>query len=203
MQAKTICRAIFDTWISRFGCPSVITSDQGTQMRPSMYAEFTRLLGTEKIKTTTYHPISSRIVERFHRHLKSAIKAHENDTWSKIVLIILLGIRTAVKEDLQSSCEEIAYGTNLRLPSDMIDVTKIPFCDNNFISNLCNRMQQLNPVATSAHCTDRFCIHPSLQSSSHIFLRIDRVQCPLRQPYTGPDKVLSRTDKTFSIDVNG
>ncbi|GBM06702.1 hypothetical protein AVEN_130536-1 [Araneus ventricosus] len=28
MRAKTICRAIFDTWISRFGCPSVVTSDQ-------------------------------------------------------------------------------------------------------------------------------------------------------------------------------
>ncbi|GFT82460.1 hypothetical protein TNCV_3350371 [Trichonephila clavipes] len=140
MQVKTICRAIFDTWISRFGCPSVITSDQGIQMRSSMYAEFTRILGTEKIKTVTY-PKSNGIVERFHRHLKSAIKAHENDTWSEIVPIILLGMRTAVKEDLQSS--------------------------------------------------------------SHIFLRIDRVQSPLRQPYTGPHKVLSRTDKTTTIDVNG
>ncbi|GFS84843.1 retrovirus-related Pol polyprotein from transposon 412 [Trichonephila clavipes] len=70
MQAKTICRAIFDTWISRFGCPSLITSDQGTQMRSSMYAELTRMLGTAKIKTTTYHPKSNGIVERFHRHLK-------------------------------------------------------------------------------------------------------------------------------------
>ncbi|GFU12644.1 transposon Ty3-G Gag-Pol polyprotein [Trichonephila clavipes] len=96
----------------------------------------------------------------FHRHLKSAIKAHENDTWSEIVPIILLGIRTAVKEDLQSSCAEIVYGTNLRLPSGMIDASNIPFCDNNFISNLRNRMQQLNPVATSTHCTDRFYIHP-------------------------------------------
>ncbi|GFX98070.1 uncharacterized protein TNCV_4907191 [Trichonephila clavipes] len=64
-------------------------------------------------------------------------------------------------------------------------------------------MQQLNPVATSAHCTDQFYIHPSVQSSSHIFLRIDRVQPPFRQPYTGPHKVLSRTDKTITIDVNG
>ncbi|GFS78890.1 transposon Ty3-G Gag-Pol polyprotein [Trichonephila clavipes] len=100
MQAKTICRAIFDTWISRFGCPSVITSDLGAQMRSSMYAEFTRMLGIEKIKTTTYYPTSNGIVERFHRHLKSTIKAHENDTRSEIVPIILLGIRTAVKEDL-------------------------------------------------------------------------------------------------------
>ncbi|GFY06241.1 retrovirus-related Pol polyprotein from transposon 412 [Trichonephila clavipes] len=64
----------------------------------------------------------------------------------EIVPIILLGIRTAVKEDLQSSCAEIVYGTNLRLPSGMIDVSGILFCVNNFITNLCNRMQQLNPL---------------------------------------------------------
>ncbi|GBN60689.1 Transposon Ty3-G Gag-Pol polyprotein, partial [Araneus ventricosus] len=48
MRAKTICRAIFDTWISRFGCPSVITSDHGSQLRSSMFVEFTRMLGTQK-----------------------------------------------------------------------------------------------------------------------------------------------------------
>ncbi|GFT61251.1 transposon Ty3-G Gag-Pol polyprotein [Trichonephila clavipes] len=110
-----------------------------------MYAVFTRMLGTSKIQTKTYHPKSNGIVGRFHWHLKSAVKAHETDIWSEIVPIILLGMRTAVK-DLQSSCAEIVYGTNLRLPSDMIDVSNIPFCDNNFISNLCNRMQQLKPL---------------------------------------------------------
>ncbi|GFS81623.1 retrovirus-related Pol polyprotein from transposon 412 [Trichonephila clavipes] len=84
-------------WISRFGCPSVVTSDQGTQMRSTMHPAFTRMLGTEKIKTTTYHPISNGIVERFHRHLKSAIKAHEHDTWSEIDPVNIFGIPTAVK----------------------------------------------------------------------------------------------------------
>ncbi|GBN92271.1 Transposon Ty3-G Gag-Pol polyprotein [Araneus ventricosus] len=83
MRAKTIRRAIFDTWISRFGCPSVVTSDQGSQLRSSMFVEFTRMLGTQKIKTTPYHPISNGIVEGFHQHLKSAIKAHENEKWSE------------------------------------------------------------------------------------------------------------------------
>ncbi|GFU47314.1 retrovirus-related Pol polyprotein from transposon 412 [Trichonephila clavipes] len=124
-----------------------------------MYAEFTRMLGTEKIKTTTHHMKSNVIVERFHRHLKSAIKAHENDTWSEIVFIIPLGIRTEVKENLQFSCTEIAYGTKLRLPSDMIDESNIPLCDNNFISKLRNRMQQLNHVATSVNCIDLFYNH--------------------------------------------
>ncbi|GBM30246.1 hypothetical protein AVEN_26155-1 [Araneus ventricosus] len=65
------------------------------------------------------------------------------------------------------------------------------------------RLTRTYPVATSAHCTDRFYIHPSLKSSSHIFLRVDRVQPPLRQPYTGPHKVLCRTDKTITVDING
>ncbi|GBN01125.1 Transposon Ty3-G Gag-Pol polyprotein, partial [Araneus ventricosus] len=203
MRAKTICHAIFDTWISRFGCPSVITSDQGSQLCSSMFVEFTRMLGTQKIKTTPYHPISNGIVERFHRHLKSAIKAHENEKWSELIPIILLGIRTAVKEDLQSFCSELVYGTTLRLPCDIIDVSDIPPCDIEFITDLRHRMQQLNPVATSAHCTDRFYIHPSLKSSSHIFLRVDRVQPPLRRPYTSPHKVLCRTDKTITVDING
>ncbi|GBN69221.1 Transposon Ty3-G Gag-Pol polyprotein [Araneus ventricosus] len=170
MRAKTTCRAIFDTWISRFGCPSVVTSDQGSQLRSSMFVEFTRMLGTQKIKTTPYHPISNGTVERFHRHLKSAIKAHENEKWSELIPIILLGIRTAVKEVL--------------------------------VRNLCTNATGI-PVATSAHCTDRFYVHPSLKSSSHIFLRADRVQPPLRQPYTGPHKVLCRTDKTITVDISG
>ncbi|GBN15378.1 Gag-Pol polyprotein [Araneus ventricosus] len=199
MRAKTICRAIVDTWISPFGCPFVITSDQGSQLRSSMFVEFTRMLVIQKIKKTPYHPISNGIVERFHRLLKAAIKAHEDDEWSELIPIILLGIRTAVKEDLQSSCAELVYG----LPCDMIDVSDIPPCDVEFITDLLHRMQQLNPVATSAHCTDRFYIHPSLKSSSHIFLRVDLVQPPLRQPYTGPHKVLCRTDKTITIDING
>ncbi|GBL94017.1 Telomere-associated protein RIF1 [Araneus ventricosus] len=85
----------------------------------------------------------------------------------------------------------------------MIDVSDIPPCDIEFITDLRHRMQQLNPVATSAHCTDRFYIHPSLKSSSRIFLRVDHVQPPLRQPYTGPHKVLCRTDKTITVDING
>ncbi|GBM04010.1 Transposon Ty3-I Gag-Pol polyprotein [Araneus ventricosus] len=115
MRAKTICRAIFDTWISRFGCPSVVTFDQGSQLRSSMFVEFTRMLGTQKIRTTPYHPISNGIVERFHRHLKSAIKAHKNEKRSELIPIILLGIRTAVKEGLQSSSSELVYGTYLLL----------------------------------------------------------------------------------------
>ncbi|GBO00731.1 hypothetical protein AVEN_263608-1 [Araneus ventricosus] len=159
MQTKTICRAIFQTRMSRFGCPSTITTDQGSQMRSSLYRESSEMLGTNRIRTTAYHPVANGIVERFHRHLKSSIKAHENTQCSEILPIVLLGIRTAVKEDIKASCAELVYGTTLQLPSDMIETS--------------------------------------------IILPIDSVKPPLCQIYTGPHKVLKRTEKNFTIELNG
>ncbi|KAG8181439.1 hypothetical protein JTE90_015457 [Oedothorax gibbosus] len=172
-------------------------------MRSALYQEFCNMLGTNRIQTTAYHPISNGIVERFHRHLKASIKAHENSAWSEELPVVLLGIRTAVKEDVNASCAELLYGTPLRLPSDMIEnnITQAS-CTEPFVTNLVNNMRNTNPFASSPHCATIFYVHPSLISSSHVFVRIDRVQKPLSQPYASPYKVLSRKPEVFNIDLN-
>ncbi|GFW11103.1 hypothetical protein TNCV_4783131 [Trichonephila clavipes] len=94
MTAETVCRALLSVWISRFGCPAIIT-DQGTNFESSLFRELSNLLGTNRIRCCAYHPKANGLVERLHRHLKSAIKAHENSKWSEIIPIVLLGMRSA------------------------------------------------------------------------------------------------------------
>ncbi|GFW93367.1 integrase catalytic domain-containing protein [Trichonephila clavipes] len=171
-------------------------------MRSSLFAEFTRILEQIGLKTTAYHPISNGLVERFHRHLKASFKAHGSSRWTDVLPIVLLGIRLAVKEDLKASCAELVYGTTLRLPSDMLNVSIIPPCDEEFITSLRNIMRHLNPVATSTHGHSAHFVHPALSSCTHVFLRIDKVSPPLTQPYTGPHEVIARTDKTLQIIIN-
>uniref|UniRef100_A0A1X7TXQ3 Uncharacterized protein n=1 Tax=Amphimedon queenslandica TaxID=400682 RepID=A0A1X7TXQ3_AMPQE len=43
----------------------------------------------------------------------------------------------------------------------------------------------------------------SLSSAFYVFIRRDSVQKHLEQPYDGPFKVLSCTDKYYIVDVNG
>ncbi|KAF8765234.1 hypothetical protein HNY73_023220 [Argiope bruennichi] len=107
------------------------------------------------------------------------------------------------KKDIKASCAELVYGTILQLPSDMIETSIIPPCDDIFVDRLRNTTPELNPVATSAHDKTNFYVNPSLKTSSHVFLRIGSVKPPLCQSYTGPHKVLKRTQKNFTIELNG
>ncbi|GFW46798.1 transposon Tf2-6 polyprotein [Trichonephila clavipes] len=87
--------------------------------------ELSNLLGTNRIRCCAYHPKANGLVERVHRHLKSAIKEHDKSKWSEIIPIVLLGMRSVVEKDINATCAELVYGTTLRLPSDLFSTDKI------------------------------------------------------------------------------
>ena len=68
-------QALPSHWISRFGVPMDISSDRGPQFTSQLWSSLAQLLGTQLHRTTAYHPQSNGLVERFHRHLKSALRA--------------------------------------------------------------------------------------------------------------------------------
>lgn len=203
ITAEAVCRALFNGWISRFGCPATITTDQGRQFESALFKEMISMLGTNRIRTTSFHPIANGFVERFHRVLKSALKAHENPRWTETLPTVLLGLRAAVKPDLKASSAELVYGVSLRLPAELCSTTsstQIP--NHNFVKKLKEQMNQLNPCPTSAHGHSKIFMHPELQKCTHVFLRVDKISPPLSQPYTGPHEVVSRTDKHITININ-
>jgi len=95
-----VAQAFVTGWISRFGVPSTVTTDRGRQFESNLWEKLMQLLGSKRIRTTAYHPISNGLIERFHRQLKAALKSQPDPTqWTDALPMVLLGIRTAVKED--------------------------------------------------------------------------------------------------------
>ncbi|XP_064475388.1 uncharacterized protein LOC135389253 [Ornithodoros turicata] len=98
---------------------SRIVTDRDQQSEAQVFSAFTALLVATRCRTTSYHPVSNELVERFHRQLKAAIMAYEDPTqWIDIIPLMPLGIRAALKQDLAYSSAELVYVTALRLPSD-------------------------------------------------------------------------------------
>ncbi len=94
--------------ICRFGVPAAVTSDRGTLFTSAVWEALCTQLGIKHITTTAFHPCSNRMVERAHRQLKDALRAHQAaNYWPEHLPWVLLGLRAAPKEDSGVSSAEM------------------------------------------------------------------------------------------------
>ena len=143
------------------------------------------------------------MIERFHRHLKDALKtrlAHNN--WVEELPIVLLGIRATLKEDLACTAAEMVYGTTLCLPGDFFS---IPTEEDptTMVSRFRGIMQRQEFFPTKWHGKRATYIPTGLRTATHVYVRRDAQAPPLTRPYDGPYRVVRRADKHFALDVNG
>ncbi|BHF81873.1 hypothetical protein SprV_0802500800 [Sparganum proliferum] len=200
-QAETIVKTFVSRWIAMFGVPSTVTTDRGAQFESALFQTLLHFLGCTRIRTTAYHPAANRMVERFQRQLKTALRAVEDpENWSDNPPLALLGIRAALKSNLDCSAAELVFGTTLGLPGEMVT----PTCrgadetHDNFVHHLRQIMRLLSPVPPRTPTTE-FYVEKDLDNCTHVFVRCDRVRQPLDSPYEGPFRVLTRNAKTCRI----
>ncbi|XP_073962036.1 uncharacterized protein [Choristoneura fumiferana] len=191
-------------WVARFGCPVKITTDRGRQFESELFHTLSSILGAEHRPTTSYHPACNGIIERLHRQLKSSIMCHSNTHWAEALPLVLLGIRSAWKDDLQASAAELVYGEPLRLPGEFFTPTKGTTVDyTDFAARLRDHIGKLNPVPASHHSKKPFYIPKELSTAEYVFsssrAREEIARVPLLRPVQG----LERRDKTFRIILNG
>ena len=151
--AETVAKAFVTNWVSRFGVPTMITTDQGRQFESSLWSELMKVMGTHRTRTTAYHPIANGLVERLHRQLKGSLKCLSSpNNWVSGLPWILLGLRTAVKEDIGHSSAELVYGTTLRVPGELVTSNPSPVPDpTSYIAKLCSDMQAVKAVPSRSH----------------------------------------------------
>lgn len=204
VTADTVVNAFFSGWISRFGAPSTITSDRGSQFESRLFEALTQLIGCTRNRTTTYHPASNGMVERWHRSLKAAIMCHSTNNWTKILPVVLLGLRTSLKDDIKASAAEMLYGATLRLPGEyFIDEEANPD-PQEFIEQFRVFMREVRSAPSAHHNKTKAFSHGTLFSCTHVFIRVDSVKKPLEQPYRGPYEVIDRLSEfVFKINIDG
>ncbi|XP_037931412.1 uncharacterized protein LOC119666203 [Teleopsis dalmanni] len=142
------------------------------------------------------------MIERFHRTLKTARMARPEQTWLQLLPSVLLGLRSALKEDIDASEAELVYGTVLRLPGEFL-IDNVPTCSQGkFLDQIRKGLQQLMPTSASHHLKSPIFIHKGLRDCTHVFLRSDHIRKPLKPPYTGSHKFIKRiSERIFKIQV--
>lgn len=202
ITADTVVKALLSTWISRYGTPNTITTDQGRQFEALITRNLYRSLGINHIRTSPYHPQSNGLVERFHRTLKAAILCANKDEWVDRLPIIMLGLRSAVKEDIKTSPAELVYGTTLRLPGEFFEQQRNEQTPYELLQRLRENFEALRPTPTSNHAVPKTFISNKLQNCTHAYVRDDSVRPSITPPYVGPYEILRRNRKTYELRIN-
>ena len=205
ITAETVAKAFVATWVARFGVPHTLTTDRGSQFESALWRSLMKFLGTDRVRTTAYHPAANGLVERFHRQLKTALRSSSNpQRWTEELPLILLGIRSSVKTDFDGTVAEMVYGTTLRLPGDFFSSSPEPFPDpTSYISRLRDAMSTLQPAPQRQQTCRPVFLPKDLSRCSRVFVRHGAVKKPLQSPYDGPYEVLKRHDKFFVLDIKG
>ena len=206
IRAETVADAFFSGWIARYGTPATITTDRGAQFESKLWDSLCNQFGIIRNRTTSYHPQSNGMVERFHRQLKAAIMAHESpNPWTITLPAVLLGVRSAVKERLGRSAAEMIYGTTLRLPGEFTKQYTVDANTDleNYSDKLRVAMSRLRlcpPRDTQQHNIFQF---KEIATCNHVFLRRIAIAPPLTAPHDGQYKVVARSGRVMKILVKG
>jgi transposase InsO family protein len=178
ITANTAAHALLTGWISRSSCPQTITTDQGHQIESQLFQSLARLCGIQLSWMTTHHLTANGLVKCFRRTLKASIMCHPDQQWTEVLPLVLLGIRTAFKEDLQASVAELVYGELLTPTAESVDPVHL-------ITKLHQHMGHLRPVLAACHASPAIFVYSDLKYT-HFFLRQDTMRQALEPPYSGP-----------------
>ena len=122
-EAKTVAKALVDNVIVRYGTPLQILSDRGTNFESTLFHELCIILKIDKIRTTSYHPSTNGMLERFDRTLNSMLARVVSDNqkdWCLHLPKVMAAYRATVHEATGFSPNFLVFAHENRAPMDLV-----------------------------------------------------------------------------------
>ena len=109
-------------------------------------------------------------------------------------------MRTAPREDIGASTAELVFGAPIKVPGDLVEPRECRPASPELLRQVRQAAAGRTPVPTSAHSTPTIHTPKDLAECPYVFVRVDKVVNPLASKYTGPYKVLERSDRAYKLD---
>ena len=201
-NTKGVADTFLSGWITRYGLSSDISSDRGPQFTSQLWQDLSDLLRTKLHWTMPYHPQANGLMERFHRSMKTSLRACcLSPSWISKLPWVMLGLRTMPKDELGTSPAELVFGSPLTVPGEFLSHGQgepVP----ELLHRLCDNVADLQPIPPVHHASPTTSSPTSLLLAKFIFIHHDGHKSPLQPRYDGPFHILDPGDKFFKVQFS-
>ena len=142
-EAMTVANEICK-FITLFGIPKTILSDQGTDFMSNLIKELLKLFKTKHITSSPYHPETNGALERSYLTLKDYLKYYINDkqnNWNEFIPFAMFAYNTHIHSATNFTPYELLFGSKPFLPSSITNTPEFKYSYDDYI---CNLKQKLN-----------------------------------------------------------
>ena len=116
--------AIIGNLITVYGTPRSILTEQGRNFESSEFLEFCTLFRIHKLRTTSYHPQSNGVCERFHQTLKSGLRKvlgeHQISSWDLYLNFIVFAYNLSIHSSTGFTPYYLTFASEARLHPDLV-----------------------------------------------------------------------------------
>ena len=121
--AETMAWSFYEYFISFFGCPIQIHTDQGRNFDGNYFRALCELLQIVKTRTTPYRPSSNGQVERYNKVVLQFIRCYldgKQKDWDKYIATVGMSIRASVSRSTGFTPNFMMFGRELHMPTDIL-----------------------------------------------------------------------------------
>jgi len=111
---------IYEEIICRHGCPQKILTDRGTHFNNQLINGLMERFKIKHLLSTSYHPQTNGLVERFNRTLCESLAklVEQTNEWDKYIAPVLFAYRSSKQSTTKLTPFYLTYGREAVLPVD-------------------------------------------------------------------------------------
>lgn len=120
--AEEACKFLYEEVFLQFGMPDEIISDRGAAFTSEVYDQFLDNLRIKHVLTSSYHPRTNGVTERYNGLLGKMIKKYSynhRNRWDEFVHQALFVSRARIHNATGFSPFYLVYGRHAKLPGDL------------------------------------------------------------------------------------
>ena len=170
--AETCTQIILNEFVSRFGCPESLHSDQGSNFESEVFRQLCSLLEIKKTRTSVRNPKGNGQCERVHRTILQMIRAYLKDDqteWDQHLGCIMSAYRASVSESTGFTPNMMMLGREVKTPANLIFGTsqhEVFPTFGDYVSKLRNRLQYSHEICR------KFMVQTARRRKDHYDVRL-------------------------------